>query len=210
MAQVPKGVEVIDISSDGESVANFRDDSDLNFQNSDLFGLFDDRKDSDNNILRDLFPEIERPASPGSARKRRRAVNPFQWPDIADSPVESIDLSNDDFFSPASSYTSNTSITPSDIHKPEMSDEDACLTRILELFPDISHQHVRELYNHHKNYDHTQGRAESRTIENIIEDILQNPSYPKQRDAKRKRTPESDDETQWKADANDPWYFHRA
>ncbi|KAL2011185.1 hypothetical protein VTN00DRAFT_3903 [Thermoascus crustaceus] len=209
MAQVPKGVEVIDISSDGESVATFRDGSDLNFQHNELFGLFDNRKDSENNILRELFPEIGRSASPGPTRKKRRAVNPFRWPDIADSPVESIDLSNDDF-SPASSYTSNTSITPSDIPKPEMSSEDACLARILELFPDISHQHVRELYNHHKNDDLTPGRAESRTIENIIEDILQNPPYPKQRDAKRKRTPESDDETQWKADADEPWYFHRA
>ena len=81
---------------------------------------------------------------------------------------------------------------------------DTCLRDILEVFPDISHEHVRDLYN---NRDHNPDHGQ--TVEQcLIEQILDGGRYPKERERlrelkelKRKREDRnSDDEeaARWK------------
>ncbi|XHG04433.1 hypothetical protein AWENTII_007701 [Aspergillus wentii] len=65
-------------------------------------------------------------------------------------------------------------------------DEDDPLPKVLELFPDISQQYVKDLFARHKPDQDT-------SYEKIIEEILANPSYPKQKELKRKRTVTEDD-----------------
>ena len=72
---------------------------------------------------------------------------------------------------------------------------DTCLQRVLEIFPDISHEHVVKLYNdfgHEGDYETLPGQAR---LDNIIEQLVSAPSYPKQEKGKlkRKREPSIDE-----------------
>lgn len=77
------------------------------------------------------------------------------------------------------------------------SDYDLCLIEILELFPDISHDHVKHLYD-----SELQGSGHNRTqtllLQHLIDKILDSGKYPKERDRlkelKRKRYLDSDEE----------------
>jgi len=79
-----------------------------------------------------------------------------------------------------------------------------CLHRVLEIFPDIKHDHVRELYNAfdtNSDYEILPGPAR---LDNIVEQLVSAVSYPKQEKSiqapqKRKRedTDEDIDSTQW-------------
>jgi hypothetical protein len=84
-----------------------------------------------------------------------------------------------------------------------------CLANVLEVFADISHEHVRELYFARRKKD----RAIRRHLEaheiydpsaDLIEQILDAGDYPKQRDAKRKRAPtaSSDEGEDWEVKGN--------
>ena len=64
--------------------------------------------------------------------------------------------------------------------------EDACLAKALTIFPDINHDHVRQLYKGVKQ-DHSGPDLE----EHVINEILEGNIYPKQRDVKRRKISES-------------------
>ena len=73
----------------------------------------------------------------------------------------------------------------------------SCLTEILELFPDISHDHVEQLYN--ANVQDFRGhRTRFSLVQHLIEKILDSGKYPKEKDRlkelKRKRYRDSDEE----------------
>ena len=71
---------------------------------------------------------------------------------------------------------------------------DGCLEKILEVFPDISHEHCREIYDAQM-LNPVQGQPISQTL---ITEILDKGKYPKEKDRqkelKRKRLTNSDDE----------------
>ena len=72
-----------------------------------------------------------------------------------------------------------------------------CLTEILELFPDISHDHVEQLYNSDVQRFSGHGMQNS-LVQHLIEKILESGKYPKEKDRlkelKRKRYRDSDEE----------------
>ena len=85
-------------------------------------------------------------------------------------------------------------------------DYETCLTEVLEVFPDISHEHVRQLYDTRvQSLDHELRRAD--IAQELILQILDGKAYPKEKDRinelKRKRTEvlSSDEEeaARWKA-----------
>lgn len=82
----------------------------------------------------------------------------------------------------------------------DLDSEAACLEKALELFPDISHQYVAGLFTIHKSNASRQAQ-DIRPVDRVIEDILEKSSYPKQKDAKRKRTEEQEDDQEWKDDS---------
>jgi TRIAD3 protein (E3 ubiquitin-protein ligase RNF216) len=76
---------------------------------------------------------------------------------------------------------------------------DGCLQRVLSIFPDISHEYVFKLYNDFEtegDYEVLPGQAR---LDNIIEQLVSNPSYPKQekgkKPLKRKREESDDDDS---------------
>ncbi|KAL9585467.1 MAG: hypothetical protein Q9212_001500 [Teloschistes hypoglaucus] len=80
---------------------------------------------------------------------------------------------------------------------------DSCLTELLEVFPDISHHHVKSLYDEHIS---TGVQAFGGSLsEQLISQILDGGKYPKERDRqnelKRKRsvlqTSDEDRATEW-------------
>ena len=88
---------------------------------------------------------------------------------------------------------------------------DYCLNEITEVFPDISHDHVKQLYEKHSD-PLLQDFANSRALsQSLIEQILDAGKYPKEKDRlreirelKRKREdPRSPEEeaARWKNDA---------
>ena len=92
--------------------------------------------------------------------------------------------------------------------RPAASPYDACLAEIIEVFPDISREHVQALYN---KMDHQNGPYTPRAAQILIEKILDGGNYPKEKDRikelKRKRSDRHTDEEEaarWKyADMRD-------
>ena len=91
--------------------------------------------------------------------------------------------------------------------------EESCLLKVLEVFPDISREHVGNLDARHK--ANAPENSSSVRLEHIIEDILASLPYPTERSAKRKRSSfEEDGEDsceEWQNDAQDhksPDYIH--
>ncbi|RMJ27552.1 Ring finger protein [Aspergillus sp. HF37] len=79
---------------------------------------------------------------------------------------------------------------------------EACLSKVLELFPDICHKFVGELcasQNAGELYRH----GDLSYVESVIEDILSKPSYPKEKKGSKRRRPveESSDDTDLEDDA---------
>ncbi|KAI6909951.1 hypothetical protein KC318_g4230 [Hortaea werneckii] len=71
----------------------------------------------------------------------------------------------------------------------EITAED-CLQLVLEIFPDVSHEHVLQLYD---SFDSVSGKTKR---DNIIEKLVSDPAYPKQErqtQKKRKRATSTDD-----------------
>ena len=83
-----------------------------------------------------------------------------------------------------------------------------CLAEILEVFPDISREHVQSLYNNRTHQDNPYGQSAAQIL---IDTILDAGKYPKERDRikelKRKRSDKNSDEEEaarWKyADLRD-------
>lgn len=77
---------------------------------------------------------------------------------------------------------------------------DACLQRVLEIFPDISHDYVYSLYNEFDqggDYETLPGPAR---LDNIIEQLVSATSYPKQEKGKKRKredSTEADPFQQW-------------
>lgn len=62
-----------------------------------------------------------------------------------------------------------------------------CLARVLEMFPDISHGYIENLYNSYdveSDYENIPGRAR---LDKIVEQLVSGMSYPKEEKAKLKR-----------------------
>lgn len=62
-----------------------------------------------------------------------------------------------------------------------------CLLHVLEIFPDISHDHVNNLwssFDHEGDYEILSGRAR---LDNIVEQLVSATTYPKEKKGKRKR-----------------------
>jgi E3 ubiquitin-protein ligase RNF216 len=74
---------------------------------------------------------------------------------------------------------------------------DRCLQSVLAIFPDISHEYVIGLYNQFDEEGDYQILPGQARLDNIIEQLVENPSYPKQekgkRPLKRKREGSTDD-----------------
>ena len=71
---------------------------------------------------------------------------------------------------------------------------DECLQRVLEIFPDISHDYVYNLYNdfdHEGDYETLPGSAR---LDNIIEQLVSATSYPKQEKGKKRKRGDSIEE----------------
>ena len=85
---------------------------------------------------------------------------------------------------------------------------DICLAEMLEVFPDISREHVQSLYN---NLSHENGPFAQTAAQVLIEKVLDGGNYPKEKDRikelKRKRSDRNSDEEEaarWKyADLRD-------
>lgn len=79
---------------------------------------------------------------------------------------------------------------------------DACLAEVIEVFPDISREHVQSLYN---KLDHQNGPYAQTPAQILIEKILDGGKYPREKDRikelKRKRSDRNSDEEEaarWK------------
>jgi len=112
--------------------------------------------------------------------------------------------------SDSNSTVSSTSPSPDDT----AASEDINLGKVLEVFPDISYDYVNELFTIEKERPQPPDVVTDIT-ERIIEEILHQLPYPKQKDLKRKRNASEPDanEPRWEIgpdDANDPVYSHRA
>lgn len=74
---------------------------------------------------------------------------------------------------------------------------DGCLKDVLDIFPDISHEHVQELYDAQM-LNAVVGQEHESVTQNMITQILDKGKYPKEKDRqkelKRKRLADSDDE----------------
>jgi hypothetical protein len=84
-------------------------------------------------------------------------------------------------------------------------DYQTCLNRILEVFPDISHDHVQQIYNKDIEAIGPYERHNINMVERLVGKILESDKYPKQRDRvrelKRKRSDKDVDEEEaakWK------------
>lgn len=62
---------------------------------------------------------------------------------------------------------------------------DSCLKRVLEIFPDISHAHVLELYNDFGSNSGYENLPRPARLDNIIEQLVSATSYPKQERGKQ-------------------------
>ena len=92
--------------------------------------------------------------------------------------------------------------------------EDIQLGKVLEVFPDISYDHVFALFTTEMQWRPQFPGAVTDITERIVEKILHQLPYPKEKDLKRKRdTLEPDvDETRWEIGpdvANNPVYSRR-
>lgn len=151
-----------------------------------------------------LFASLPDTSSSSRTVRQAPAVSPSAASRIADSTLE---------LSASSLRRGRPFLSSASAPAVDSSNDDACLTKILELFPDISHQYVNDLCAFYKTHalSHQQG-GDSNFIEPIIEDILTKLPYPKQKDAKRKRAAEDEEDSQdWKETSeqnNDTMYFH--
>ncbi|GAB1193813.1 hypothetical protein APSETT444_003043 [Aspergillus pseudonomiae] len=115
---------------------------------------------------------------------------------------ESLPIGLDNIPTP-SRHITNPALTVLDDPTPSPTANAALLPQILEIFPDISHQYVEELIARHKDTMSASG-GDTPFInfglflvkETIIEEILENASYPKQEKLKRK-TEEEEDDNHW-------------
>ncbi|KAE8311854.1 hypothetical protein BDV41DRAFT_565584 [Aspergillus transmontanensis] len=124
--------------------------------------------------------------------KKMRSHCPSAAVETAGLINESLPIGLDDVPTP-SRHTTNPALAVLDDPIPTPTTDPALLPQILEIFPDISHQYVEELIAQHKDTTSANGGDTPFVAfglflvkETIIEEILENPSYPKQEKLKRK------------------------
>lgn len=71
---------------------------------------------------------------------------------------------------------------------------DECLQRVLEIFPDISHDYVTNLYNEFDREGDYETLPGSARLDNIIEQLVSTTSYPKQEKGKKRKRGDSIEE----------------
>ncbi|KAK6429475.1 hypothetical protein LTR95_014376 [Oleoguttula sp. CCFEE 5521] len=74
---------------------------------------------------------------------------------------------------------------------------DTCLQRVLELFPDVCHDHVTRIYQQHDDNDGYEAIPGPARLDSIIDSLLTDASYPKRKsisDLKRKRADSREDD----------------
>ena len=126
-------------------------------------------------------------------------TDPFDVHSLDPSFIDFLDLAEADIYSSPPQGLEQPS-QPTDDTTVDEKQQGACLATILELFPDISHEHVRELFDSRKKefVSFRRTKDELATFDPsqvIIEHLLDSGDYPKQKDKKRKRAPSpSDDE----------------
>ncbi|KAK0938152.1 hypothetical protein LTR29_010263 [Friedmanniomyces endolithicus] len=88
---------------------------------------------------------------------------------------------------------------------------DACLRRVLEIFPDINHEHVHKLYRGFDETGEYEAIAGPARLDNIIEQLVSGVSYPKQekgkqpvRKRKRENSIDDADVKQWERRDREP------
>lgn len=75
-------------------------------------------------------------------------------------------------------------------HRTRPEDYQACLTDILDVFPDISHEYVQEIYNKHmESRGPYQPESPSQAL---IEKVLDSGHYPKEKDRRKRKFSERD------------------
>ncbi|KAL1969681.1 hypothetical protein VTN77DRAFT_8234 [Rasamsonia byssochlamydoides] len=134
-----------------------------------------------NDLFGNTVPE------PGPARKKR-ATNVSERNDgtVVDTDTPFWEVFSDDDVPPVKAEAVTDQIQG----------EKAFLGKILEVFPDVDHDYVKNLYENHK-VNLRPGQLVADIIEPVVEEILAGCSYPKQNNRKRKRNPadsESDSE----------------
>ncbi|KAK1087357.1 hypothetical protein LTR33_001095 [Friedmanniomyces endolithicus] len=100
------------------------------------------------------------------------------------------------------------------IQAPALSEEftvDTCLRRVLEIFPDINHEHVHKLYSGFDETGEYEAISGPARLDNIIEQLVSGVSYPKQekgkqpvRKRKRENSVDDPDIKQWERQGRDP------
>ena len=135
--------------------------------------------------------------------KKMRSHCPSAAVETAGLINESLPIGLDDIPTP-SRHTANPALAVLNDLTPAPTTDAALLAQILEIFPDISHQYVDELIARHKDTMSTDngntpfiGFGLFLVKETIIEEILENPSYPKQEKLKRKANEEDEDGDHW-------------
>lgn len=92
---------------------------------------------------------------------------------------------------------SSPAAQPVPIRPPTSLSYERCLSEVLELFPDISRDHVKILYDTKLQHDRTESPPPT-IVQDLIEKILEKGKYPKEKDRlndlKRKRSRDSDQE----------------
>lgn len=125
-------------------------------------------------------------------------LGPITPPRESPTSASVIDLTRDspDPHASTSLPTSNQPLTSVPDSSPPAA-EDICLARVLELFPDISHEYVKHLHSCHKSKDTSdQHNNTSVYLEPVIEDILAESSYPKEKNSKKRSSNEEDNREQ--------------
>ncbi|KAE8380147.1 hypothetical protein BDV26DRAFT_290707 [Aspergillus bertholletiae] len=135
--------------------------------------------------------------------KKLRSHRPSAVVDTAGLIDESLPIGLDDIPTP-SHHNTNPVLAVLDDPTPTPKAEESLLPQILDIFPDINHQYVEQLVSRHRD-TMSAGGGDTPFIafglflvkESIIEEILENPSYPKQEKLKRKSGKADEEDNHW-------------
>lgn len=199
MTAGPSRHEIVVISSDDDGEEDFDFDTDVYFDGEEHHSLPDDEFDYEQ-ALRTLEEgyDFANPVGSGAPTNGPRHRLAFREGLRASS--QEVVTIEDDSLSPTLIQPETTSssirrlLSASD--KEELVEKE-CLAKILDVFPDISHDHIQGLFEEHKKrYFSFRRLPEERDSYNpapfLIEEIIEARTYPKQKDVKRKRPVSTD------------------
>ena len=188
MAGTPEIIELDDDSDESGQIAEER----LDFREMDR--LLDLEATTWNNgYLNNAGPPDDRSRSPEPFLDFEAFLRDRPFPQMNRSPGPATPTE------PPSRYHREHSLERSltSLASPPLPDLERCTNELLELFPDISHEHLKDLYDIEMR-NLRQGSDSNAVISIIIEKILEKGKYPKEKDRlkdlKRKRHDDSDEE----------------